>query len=308
MSRKEPELVILMGVQASGKSTFYHEKFAKTHLRINLDMIWTRPREKKLFESCMQVRQSAVIDNTNLFKSDRQRYIPIAKEHGMRVIGYYFQPYLDICINRNEKRDEISKIPKGALISAYNKIEPPVCDEGFDELYLVDNCNEDFITEIYREDENQRVDIPQAKERILYLDFSNIKYRGLLCGKIITLAEGNNVNVCFESSGEVTMICAVGKSDTVLDIFIKQVLDEYSVSEKNISRETQVTMFQVKEPDKSSILSVIKDFPNIIVNLKEKNEWLGIKTKILLILEGPENEIYRFEKTVRKMGISFLDT
>lgn len=35
----DPEVVIFVGVQASGKTTFYHEKFAATHDHINLDTL-----------------------------------------------------------------------------------------------------------------------------------------------------------------------------------------------------------------------------------------------------------------------------
>jgi hypothetical protein len=33
------EAVILTGIQAAGKSTFYQERFSGTHVRINLDML-----------------------------------------------------------------------------------------------------------------------------------------------------------------------------------------------------------------------------------------------------------------------------
>ncbi|MFK5976608.1 MAG: hypothetical protein QM493_08880 [Sulfurovum sp.] len=37
--------VIFIGLQASGKSTFFLENFYKTHIRINFDMLKTRHRE-----------------------------------------------------------------------------------------------------------------------------------------------------------------------------------------------------------------------------------------------------------------------
>ena len=40
------QLILFTGVQASGKSTFYQQYFYHTHLRINLDMLKTRHREK----------------------------------------------------------------------------------------------------------------------------------------------------------------------------------------------------------------------------------------------------------------------
>ncbi len=36
------EVVILVGMQGSGKSTFFKQRFVDTHSRINLDMLQTR--------------------------------------------------------------------------------------------------------------------------------------------------------------------------------------------------------------------------------------------------------------------------
>jgi predicted kinase len=49
------QAVIFMGIQATGKSTFYHDRFSDTHLRINLDMLKTRSRKQKIFEVCLSV-------------------------------------------------------------------------------------------------------------------------------------------------------------------------------------------------------------------------------------------------------------
>ncbi len=39
------EAVIFIGIQATGKSIFYKDRFFKTHIRINLDMLRTMNRE-----------------------------------------------------------------------------------------------------------------------------------------------------------------------------------------------------------------------------------------------------------------------
>ena len=75
------EAVIFIGLQASGKSSFYRDRFINTHIRLNLDMLKTRHREKLLFHACLEAKQPVVIDNTNPSKSDRLRYIPLGKEH-----------------------------------------------------------------------------------------------------------------------------------------------------------------------------------------------------------------------------------
>ena len=59
------ELVVFAGLQGSGKSDFYINRFADTHLRINLDMLRTRRRENSILEASLKVGQRVVIDNTN---------------------------------------------------------------------------------------------------------------------------------------------------------------------------------------------------------------------------------------------------
>ena len=47
------EAVILVGIQASGSSTFYAQRFADTHVRISRDLLGTRARERQLLEECL---------------------------------------------------------------------------------------------------------------------------------------------------------------------------------------------------------------------------------------------------------------
>jgi predicted ABC-type ATPase len=65
------QLILFIGLQGSGKSTFYQRQFADTHVRINLDMLKTRRRERLLFDACLSAKQPAVIDNTNPTPVDR---------------------------------------------------------------------------------------------------------------------------------------------------------------------------------------------------------------------------------------------
>jgi predicted kinase len=131
------ELVIFIGIQGSGKSTFYKARFIDTHIRINLDMLKTRNREKLIFSACLEAKQRVVIDNTTPTAADRRRYIPAAKQAHFKIVGYYFTSSLESCLKRNEERHE-AKIPVEAIISTSNRLEPPSYDEGFDALYEVE--------------------------------------------------------------------------------------------------------------------------------------------------------------------------
>ncbi|WP_022664642.1 AAA family ATPase [Desulfospira joergensenii] len=134
------EAILFTGIQAAGKSTFYKERFADTHIRINLDMLKTRHREKKLFECCLEIQQSFVIDNTNLTRGDRQRYIPKIMEHGIVLHGYYFASSLEDALGRNRLRGHRA-IPEKGVAGAYKCLEPPSFDEGFSHLSRVEIRN-----------------------------------------------------------------------------------------------------------------------------------------------------------------------
>ncbi len=130
------EAVLFIGIQATGKSSFYRTHFADTHIRINLDMLKTRHREKRLFECCLDIQQPFVLDNTNLSRQDRQRYIPTIQEYGVTLRGYYFASKLQEALERNAQRGA-QFIPEKGILSAYKRLELPSYDEGFVELSYV---------------------------------------------------------------------------------------------------------------------------------------------------------------------------
>jgi len=131
------EAVLLVGLQASGKSTFCKDRLFTSHLRINLDMLRTRARERQFMETCLRTRQPFVVDNTNPTRADRARYIDDAKKSGFRIVGYYFQSNIEDCQRRNERRPEDERVPTPGILGTYNRLELPTMDEGFDELYYV---------------------------------------------------------------------------------------------------------------------------------------------------------------------------
>ena len=131
------QLIIFIGVQASGKSTFYKHNFYNTHLRINLDMLKTRHRENTIFEAGLASKTKMVIDNTNSTKQDRVRYMQRAKDAGFEVITYYFETDLKSTLERNSQREGKANIPEVGVRATYKKLEIPSLDEGFDEIFKV---------------------------------------------------------------------------------------------------------------------------------------------------------------------------
>ena len=143
--------VVLIGLQGSGKSTFYNA-FFQNYMHISLDELHTRNKEMNVIAECLKDGTNFVIDNTNPTKSDRQRYISVAKENGYKVTGYYFAAKIADCIRRNGLREGKSRVPDKAILATYSRLEIPSYDEGFDELYYVTLENDEFRIEEWKDE------------------------------------------------------------------------------------------------------------------------------------------------------------
>ena len=129
------EAVILVGIQGAGKSTFYRQRFFDTHVRINLDMLQTRHRERLLLDACLEAGQSFVVDNTNHRATDRARYVALARQRGFRVFAYFFDVELRDAMRRNQQRPGAKNISSAAVAGTFRKLQPPTKAEGFDQIY-----------------------------------------------------------------------------------------------------------------------------------------------------------------------------
>ena len=144
------EAIIFTGIQASGKSSYYHQYFSD-YAHVNLDTLHTRNKEKRLLEECIHEEKSFVVDNTNPTRKDREKYIALAKENGYKVKGYYFQSSIAECKERNRMREGDARVPDVAMYCTHSKLELPVPGEGFDELYYVRIEDGKFVTEEWKE-------------------------------------------------------------------------------------------------------------------------------------------------------------
>lgn len=139
------EAILFCGIQATGKTRFFTEQFLQSHVRISMDLLKTRNREEQFLHLCLKTKQPFVVDNTNPERSVREKYIRLAKEHGFEVKGYYFQSKIADALKRNGERSGSARIPDIGVLSAYNRLELPAYDEGFDRLYFVE-IDEDLFT------------------------------------------------------------------------------------------------------------------------------------------------------------------
>lgn len=128
--------VIFIGIQASGKTTFYRRYFSE-YVHINLDTLKRRSRENTLLNKCIENGDSFVVDNTNPSREVRQKYFDLLEGTDYEIHGYYFKSSITDCLERNAKREGKARIPDVGVKSTYAKLELPSYDEGFDKLFYV---------------------------------------------------------------------------------------------------------------------------------------------------------------------------
>lgn len=131
------QAVIFVGIQASGKSTFFKERFFDTHVRISRDLLRTRNRERILLAACTEARQPFVVDNTNPRAEERAVYAAAARAAKFQVVCYYFRTETRAAIGRNNRREGRARVPIPGLLGTYKKLQEPHTGEGYDEVYVV---------------------------------------------------------------------------------------------------------------------------------------------------------------------------
>lgn len=135
------DLVILVGLQGAGKSTFYQTHFAVSHDWISKDRFPNnrKParRQRQLVEEALGAGRSVVIDNTNATAADRAELIALGRAFGASIVGYYFESRLADCLERNRQRAGKARIPDAALFATRKKLVQPSMTEGFDQLFFV---------------------------------------------------------------------------------------------------------------------------------------------------------------------------
>lgn len=138
------QAIIFIGIQATGKSTFYRQFFFNSHVRISMDLLRTRNRENRFLEACFATSARFIVDNTNPTKEERARYISLAKQHRYAVIGYYFKSDISKVLARNKMREGKELIPEKGIYGCRKRLVLPAFSEGFDKLYEV-QLNQDIF-------------------------------------------------------------------------------------------------------------------------------------------------------------------
>jgi predicted kinase len=136
-----PELAILIGLQASGKSAFYQQALSSTHVHVSKDNFpnarHRQRRQMRLVEEALAAGRNVAVDNTNPSPEEWRPLIEAARRHGARVVGYWFAPDVPGSLARNAARTGKARVPDVGIFATRKRLRRPRRSDGFDELYLV---------------------------------------------------------------------------------------------------------------------------------------------------------------------------
>jgi DNA ligase-1 len=142
LAKETPEVVILVGVPASGKSTLVRDHFEPAGYSIySGDRLQIR-NPQKLLElvkaDYLQGARRFVFDLTNRTRALRKNYIDFAIAHALPCRIVFVNVPLRIALARNRLRNESgeSAVPDFAIYKIHKELEPPTSEEGCELLVI----------------------------------------------------------------------------------------------------------------------------------------------------------------------------
>ncbi|HEY2669038.1 MAG TPA: ATP-binding protein, partial [Rugosimonospora sp.] len=139
--RSMMELAILIGLQASGKSTFARRTLAPTHLIVSKDTFpnarHPQRRQVRIIDEALGAGRDIVVDNTNPGPQEWYPLIELARTHDAATVGYWFPPDVPAAVERNAAREGRSRVPDVGLYATLKRLQRPRRADGFDRLYVV---------------------------------------------------------------------------------------------------------------------------------------------------------------------------
>jgi bifunctional polynucleotide phosphatase/kinase len=139
---KRLEMVLMYGLPASGKSSFVRDNILPhDYVYVNQDTLKTEKKCIELAKEAIENKKNLVIDNTNLSKEKRGRFIALINGSKYKVRLLMIETPLEVCkhnsIYRNYRSDNnidiISKMVYNIMLKKKNT-ESPQKNEGIDKI------------------------------------------------------------------------------------------------------------------------------------------------------------------------------
>jgi predicted kinase len=141
-------VVLAIGLPGSGKSSWFKRHnitpLSSDMLRILLfddaqeqrfqDLVFSNLRSM-LKARLIARRPVNYVDATNLTPHERHSWIKLAKDYGYEVQAVFFDVPVEVCLERNRRRDRV--VDEEILRRMAAKLKPPTFEEGFSKVTVV---------------------------------------------------------------------------------------------------------------------------------------------------------------------------
>lgn len=133
--------MLLCGIPGSGKSTWRALNLDATHVAVSKDRMPRgapkQARQDRELRAALGAGRPAVLDNTNLTRTERAAAIAIAAELGVPCRAVVVTAPIDVALARNAARAGEARVPDGIVRQMANRWEPPSIAEGLVEVAVV---------------------------------------------------------------------------------------------------------------------------------------------------------------------------
>ncbi|MGY1750008.1 AAA family ATPase [Modestobacter sp. SYSU DS0511] len=141
MSGSDQELVVMVGLQGSGKSSWVAAHLAGSHEVVSKDH-WPRARhrearQQRVVGELLAGGASVVVDNTNPSPAERAPLVALARAAGVPARAVYLETPLETCLARNEAREGRARVPLVGVFGTRKRLIPPTLAEGFAAVEVV---------------------------------------------------------------------------------------------------------------------------------------------------------------------------
>ena len=141
-------VVLAIGMPGSGKTTWFRRRgvtpLSSDLLRnILFDDVEEQRYQGLVFSTLRSLLRARLIarmpwnyvDATNLSIHERRQWIKMSKSFGYEVQAVFFDVPLEVCLERNSKRDR--SVSEDVMRKMAEKLKPPVFEEGFAKITVV---------------------------------------------------------------------------------------------------------------------------------------------------------------------------